>query len=168
MGTQYLTFTLNDSLYAVEVLQVREVLEYTPPQELPCPDPVIAGLIRSRGQSISVINLRHKFGFEDVPPSSDTRIIVLEVPSNSAFCNEKGQMVFGAIADSVNEVLDLNANSEEHTPEVGHSLAAEFISGIGSVDGKFIIILDMDKVLSFEEQEKIAPTTAEHLAKEEE
>ena len=77
-------------------------------------------------------------------------------------------MVFGAIADSVNEVLYLNANSEEHTPEVGHSLAAEFIRGIGSVDGKFIIILDMDKVLSFEEQEKIAPTAAEHLAKEEE
>ena len=168
MGTQYLTFTSNDSLYAVEVLQVREVLEYTPPQELPCPDPVIAGLIRSRGQSISVINLRHKFGFEDVEPSSDTRIIVLEVPSDSAFCNEKGQMVFGAIADSVNEVLDLDATAEEHTPEVGHSLASEFISGIGSVDGKFIIILNMDKVLSFEEQEKIAPTTTEHLDEEEE
>ena len=76
-------------------------------------------------------------------------------------------MVFGAIADSVNEVLDLDANSEEHTPEVGHSLAAEFISGIGSVDGKVIIILDMDKGLSFEEQEKIAPTDG-NLAREEE
>ncbi len=166
MGTQYLTFTLHDTLYAVEVLQVREVLEYIPPQELPCPDPVIAGLIRSRGQSISVINLRHKFGFQDAEPTKDTRIIVLEVPSDSAFCNEQGQMVFGAIADSVNEVLDLDATAEEHTPEVGHSIAAEFISGIGRVDDKFIIILNMDKVLSFEELEKIAPTE-EHFVTEE-
>ncbi|MBP3416019.1 MAG: purine-binding chemotaxis protein CheW [Spirochaetaceae bacterium] len=166
MGTQYLTFTLHDTLYAVEVLQVREVLEYTPPQELPCPDPVIAGLIRSRGQSISVINLRHKFGFHDVEPTKDTRIIVLEVPSDSAFCNAQGQMVFGAIADSVNEVLDLDPTAEEHAPEVGHSIASEFISGIGSVDGKFIILLDMDKVLTFEEQEKIAPTVDELIAEE--
>lgn len=167
MGTQYLTFTLHDSLYAVEVLQVREVLEYTQPQELPCPDPVIAGLIRSRGQSISVINLRHKFGFHDVEPTKDTRIIVLEVPSDSAHCNDQGQMVFGAIADSVNEVLDLDANVEEHAPEVGHSIAADFISGIGRVDDKFIIILNMDKVLSFEELEKIAPTDAHDVSEEE-
>ena len=76
-------------------------------------------------------------------------------------------MVFGAIADSVNEVLDLDANAEEHAPEVGHSIAADFISGIGRVDDKFIIILNMDKVLSFEELEKIAPTDVHDVLEEE-
>ena len=147
MGTQYLTFTLNDSLYAVEVLQVREVLEYTPPQELPCPDPVIAGLIRSRGQSISVINLRHKFGFEDVEPSSDTRIIVLEVPSDSAFCNEKGQMVFGAIADSVNEV---GALEKEPT---GSGSNMQFVQMIGKNNNHLVLVLDLDKILSHIEED---------------
>ena len=66
------------------------------------------------------------------------------------------------------DAIVFTAGCGEHTPEVGHSLASEFISGIGSVDGKFIIILNMDKVLSFEEQEKIAPTTTEHLDEEEE
>ena len=73
---QYLTFSLNDSTYAVPVTQVREVLGYTTPQELPCADPVISGLIRSRNQSISVLNLRRKFGFPDVEISKETKIIV--------------------------------------------------------------------------------------------
>ena len=150
MTNQYLTFTLNDTIYAVEVLQVREVLEYAVPQGLPCQDPIIAGLMRSRGQSISVMNLRYKFGFPEVEPTKNTKIIVLEVESDSENA-VNGQMVYGAIADSVNEVLELDANAEEPPPEVGNSIASEFISGISQINDKFIIILNMNKVFSFED-----------------
>ena len=118
---QYLTFSLNDSIYAVPVLQVREVLGYTTPQELPCADPVIAGLIRSRDQSISVLNLRRKFDFPDTEISKETRIIVIEIDSISEYSNSQGQIVFGAIVDNVNEVIDIDASMKEPSPEVGNS-----------------------------------------------
>ncbi|AEE15555.1 chemotaxis protein CheW [Treponema brennaborense] len=148
MSNQYLTFTLNESLYAVNVTQVREVLEYRQPQELPCPDPVIAGLIRSRGQSISVVNMRRKFGFPDAEATADTRIIVLEI--NTPDHPEKTAL-FGAVADSVNEVMEIDASAEETPPEVGNSIASEFISGIGQHGEQFIIMLDINYVFTFEE-----------------
>lgn len=148
---QYLTFTLNGSIYAVQVLQVREVLGYQEPQTLPCPDPVIAGLIRSRGQSISVVNLRRKFDFPDAEPTKETRIIVIEVDSVSEYSNSQGQLVFGAIVDSVNQVIDIDSSLEEPPPEVGSSIAADFISGIGQLDNRFVIMLNIDKVLTFDE-----------------
>lgn len=151
MNKNYLTFTLNDSIYAVPVLQVREVLDYQEPQELPCPDPVVAGLIRSRGQSISVINLRQKFGFETAEPTRDTRIVVVEIDSISENSNTEGQIVFGMIVDAVDEVVELDSSRKEPPPEVGNSIAAEFISGIGELDKRFVIILNIDKALSFEE-----------------
>lgn len=147
MGKQYLTFTLADTIYAVNVFQVREVLPYVPPQTLPNPDPVIEGLIRSRDQSISVINLRRRFGLEDRKPDKSTRIIVLEIHSDE----DGEENVFGAIADGVNEVLDLEKIGCELTPELGNSPAADFIQGIGRQDDKFIIILDVDKIFSFSE-----------------
>ena len=106
--------------------------------------------MRSRGQSISVMNLRYKFGFPEVEPTKSTKIIVLEVESDSENA-VNGQMVYGAIADSVNEVLELDANAEEPPPEVGNSIASEFISGISQINDKFIIILNMNKVFSFED-----------------
>ena len=148
---QYLTFSLNDSIYAVPVLQVREVLGYTTPQELPCADPVIAGLIRSRDQSISVLNLRRKFDFPDTEISKETRIIVIEIDSISEYSNSQGQIVFGAIVDSVNEVIDIDASMKEPSPEVGNSIATDFISGIGQLNNRFVIILDIAKVFTFEQ-----------------
>ncbi len=161
MGKQYLTFTLADTIYAVNVFQVREVLSYVPPQTLPNPDPVIEGLIRSRDQSISVINLRRRFGLEDREPDKATRIIVLEI------CDDESgeENVFGAVADGVNEVLDLDKIGCELTPELGNSPAAAFIKGIGRQDEKFIIILDVDKIFSFSEMaviEKLASENSEN------
>ena len=147
MGKQYLTFKLADTVYAVNVFQVREVLSYTAPQPLPKSDPVIEGLIRSRGQSIPVVNLRRKFSLADKQPDAASRIIVVEVNNY-----EEGSVsVFGAVADSVNEVLDLDTIGFEDTPELGNSPASAFIEGIGRQDDSFIIILDVDKIFSHPE-----------------
>ena len=144
MSKQYLTFTLAGTVYAVNVFHVREVLPYSPPQALPKSDPIIEGLIRSREQSIPVINLRRKLALGDKEADNATRIIVVEVNNY-----EEGSIaVFGAVADSVNEVLDLDTIGFEDTPELGNSPASAFIEGIGRQDDAFIIILDVDKIFS--------------------
>ncbi len=145
MAKQYLTFTLEDTLFAVDVFQVREVLVYEKPQALPNPDPVIKGLIRSRGQSISVVNLRRKFGMPDAPVTVQTRIIVLELTDPET--GEQG--VFGAIADGVNEVLELEESKCEAPPELGSSIASSYIQGIGEQNGRFIILLNVNHIFSF-------------------
>ena len=157
MGNQYLTFTLADTIYAVNVFQVREVLSYTRPQPLPNPDPVVEGLIRSRNQSISVINLRRRFGLGDREPDAAARIIVLEIRNGE----EGTENVFGAVADGVNEVLDLETIGCEETPELGNSPAAAFIAGIGRQNDRFILILDVERIFSFSEMASIAAAEGE-------
>ena len=165
MANEYLTFTLGNTMYAASVSQVLEVLEYKEPQELPCPDPVIAGIIRSRGKSISVINLHVKFELGDEDNAGkekkagtaaeyrdDRRIIVFEIPDK-----DTGAMnYFGALTDTVLEVIGIDDTNLEPPPEVGNSAAARFISGIGQKDGRFILIIDFAKVFTFDELHTIA------------
>ncbi len=149
MNRQFLSFSLQDTLYAVEVSQVQEVLEYAQPVRLPCTANYVEGLINSRGEGISVINLRTKFDLEQTEHDKNTRIIVLEV-SHSGGAAER-VTTFGAIADSVEEVIELDDKSIEPAPKFGNSIAGEFIRGIGKKDDRFIIILDVDKIFSEEE-----------------
>lgn len=148
---QYLTFNIANTCYAVNVFRVQEVLPYEKPQKLPCPDPLIAGIIRSRNTNISVINMRKKFGLELKEADLDTHIIVFEVHDD-----EKGCMtLFGGIVDSVKEVIPLDETDSEAPPELGTSIASRFISGVGVKDGQFIIILNPDTIFSFEELSNI-------------
>ncbi|MDR1748809.1 MAG: chemotaxis protein CheW [Spirochaetaceae bacterium] len=145
MANQFLAFMLDGSRYAVEVYQVQEVLEYTQITKVPCAAPFVEGLINSRGQGISVVNLRKKFSLPEIEINRDTRIIVIEIQ------NGEDSVTFGAIADSVQEVIDLDENEIEKPPKFGNAVAAEFIRGIGKRDGEFIIILDVGKVFSSDE-----------------
>ncbi len=146
MYNQFLTFKLDTSQYAVEVQNVQEVLEYKEITKIPCAASYVEGLIDSRGQGITVVNMRKKFGmpFQDI--TKDSRIIVLEVktPDGSV-------VTFGAIADSVQEVIDLAENEIEPSPKFGNTIAAHFIRGIGKRDDKFIILLNIDQIFSTEE-----------------
>jgi len=145
MIRQYLTFTLEDSQYAVEVAQVQEVLEYSTVTKVPCVASYMEGLIDSRGQGIPVVNLRKKIGMESVDINRDTRIIVMEIASG------ENTVVFGAIADSVQEVIDLDDIEIEPSPKFGNTIGAQFIKGIGKRDNKFIIILEVDTIFSTDE-----------------
>lgn len=148
MVQQFLSFYLQNTLYAVEVSQVQEVLDYTPPVKLPCTENYVEGLISSRGKGIAVVNLRKKFGLDFADITKKTRIIVLEIKTN----NEENEIVaFGGIADSVVEVIEIDDQTIELAPKFGNSISAEFIKGIGKKNDEFIIILDIDKVFSFDE-----------------
>ncbi|MBQ0003449.1 MAG: chemotaxis protein CheW [Treponema sp.] len=153
MTTQLLTFTLNNNLYAFEVFKVQEVLEYTTPVKIPCSSPYVEGLINSRGTGISVINLRKKFSLPDSEPTKDTRIIVVEINKPTEE-NPDHICTFGAITDSVQEVLEINDKDIEPPPKFGNNISPEYISGLTKKDDKFIIILNEKIIFSASETAK--------------
>ena len=160
MTTQYLTFTLRNAVYAAPVAYVQEVLEYTPPDRLPCTHDYIEGIISSRGHGIQVVNLCKKFGLEPSPVTNDTRIIVFELKAaQEAGAQETaGQekpkertMIFGAVADGVDEVMDIDLNALESVLKFGNDIASEFISGIAKKGETFVILLDLVRIFLEEE-----------------
>ena len=155
---QYLTFTLAGEQYAVPVGKVREVLEYTRITRLPKTADFMKGLINLRGTGVPVIDLRLKFGMEETIVGKDTAIVVLDV--NGA----KGEVVVGALADAVHEVVEINAEHIEPAPRFGTKLAAEFIQGVGKRDGRFIIILDIDHIFNNDEVAMLLSQEASGLA----
>lgn len=141
----YLTFTLDDELFAVEVSKVREVLDYTEITKIPKTPEFMRGVINLRGSVVPVIDLRLKFGMTKTEVKVNTCIIVLEV-------NMEGDtVILGALADSVQEVFDLEPDQIEPAPKFGTKFKEEFLKGMGKKDEKFIIILDIDKVFSNDE-----------------
>ena len=144
MINQYLTFTLRGVLYAVPVSHVQEGLVYSEPEQLPCTVPCIEGLISSRDQGISVMNLCKRFELPPSPVTKNTRIIVMEISVASA----NHVAVFGAVADSVEEVLDLDTDALEAPPKFGNTISVDFIVGIGKKDDRFVTVLNVDTVFT--------------------
>lgn len=142
---QYLTFTLDGEQYAISVSQVREVLESAKITKIPRTEEYMKGVINLRGQGVPVIDLRLKFGLPEFGEQGKASIIVMEVRAGS------GLVVLGALADSVQEVIDLDASQIDAAPRFGARLATDFIKGMGKRDDKFIIILDIDKIFSTDE-----------------
>lgn len=163
MSHPYLTFRLADSQFAVEVLNVQEVLEYQHITRVPCAETWMEGLISSRGQGISVVNLRRKFALEDSEADKNTRIIVMEMKPS-----EDETVIFGAIADSVQEVIELPDEEIEAPPKFGNTIATRFIKGIAKRDGEFIIVLNVDQIFSQEEIDNITESEEAAVPEEEE
>jgi purine-binding chemotaxis protein CheW len=142
---QYLTFKLSHEVFAVEVAKVREILEYINITKVPKTPEFMRGVINVRGSVVPVLDLRLKFGMTKTEQSVNTCIIVLEIDF------EGDTTILGALADSVQEVIELEPNQIEPAPKIGTQLRTEFIKGIGKRDNEFIMILDIDKVFSMED-----------------
>jgi|WetSurMetagenome_2_1015567.scaffolds.fasta_scaffold285734_2 purine-binding chemotaxis protein CheW len=157
MKKEYLSFILNNSLYGIDVRHVEEVLVYTPPVRIPCAATCIEGLINSRGQGILMVNLRKRFLLPDIEPVKTTRIIVVEikvpVPEDPDHIN-----IFGAVADDVREVIELDDEDLKPVPRFGNTVSSEFISAIGKKDDKFIILINADRVFTDCTQDLCADT----------
>jgi len=141
----YLTFTLDEELFAVEVAKVREVLDMTVITKIPKTPEYMRGVINLRGSVVPVIDLRLKFGMSKTETKVNTCIIVLEINMESE------TVVLGALADSVQEVFELEPEQIESAPKFGTKFKEEFLKGMGKKDEKFIMILDIDKVFSSDE-----------------
>jgi purine-binding chemotaxis protein CheW len=142
---QYLTFKLSEEVYAIEIIRVREVLDYTKVTKVPNTPDFMEGVINLRGGVVPVVDLRLKFGMDSTRKTVDTCIIIADVTVDDE------QTLIGALADSVKEVIDLEADHIEPAPKIGTRIDTDFIQGMGKRDGEFIIILDINKVFSVNE-----------------
>ena len=143
--TQYLTFKLGDEVFALDISKVREVLDFTTVTKVPRMPEFMRGVINLRGSVVPVVDLRLKFGMSRTENGVNTCVIITEVTVDG------DTTVLGALADSVQEVLDLEPASIAPAPKIGTKLRTEFIKGMGKRDERFIIILDADRVFSADE-----------------
>jgi purine-binding chemotaxis protein CheW len=143
--TQYLTYKLGDETFALDITKVREVLDFTTVTKVPRTPEFMRGVINLRGSVVPVVDLRLKFGMTRTENSVNTCIIITEVTVDG------DTTILGCLADSVQEVLDLDEEHIAPAPRIGTKLRTEFIMGMGKRDDRFIIILDIDKVFSSDE-----------------
>ena len=148
--SQYLTFTLGEEEFALEIGKVREVLDYPQITRVPRMPDYLCGVINLRGNVVPVVDLKLKFNLCATERSVDTCVVIVEVDIAGE------STVMGALADAVHEVLDLAASDIEPPPRMGGRLNTEFIKGMGRQGEKFIIILDIDRVLTTDELAQMA------------
>jgi purine-binding chemotaxis protein CheW len=139
-NTQYLTFKLGEEVFALDVAEVREILDFTTVTKVPRTPDYMRGVINLRGSVVPVMDLRLKFGMPATEQTVNSCIIVVEMNM------DHDQVVIGVLADAVQEVIDLEPEQIEPAPRIGTKLNMEFILGMGKYNGNFMMILDIDKI----------------------
>ena len=142
---QYLTFKLGQEIFATDVAKVREVLDLTTITAIPRTPEFMSGVINLRGSVVPVVDLRLCFGMTRTESTRNTCIVVVEVMLESE------PVVIGALADSVEEVIDMEPEQIQPAPRIGTQIRTDFIKGMGRRDTQFIMILDIDRVFSVDE-----------------
>lgn len=140
--TQFLTFKLADEIFALDIRKVREVLDFTVVTNIPRMPEFMRGVINLRGSVVPVVDLRLKFGMPPTARTVDTCIVITEITADGE------RMVLGCLADSVQEVLDLEPEQIAPPPGIGTKVRADFIQGMGKQGERFILILDIDRIFS--------------------
>ena len=148
---QYLTFRLGEEMFALDVSQVREILDVTTITKVPRSPAFMRGVINVRGSVVPVVDLSLKFGMKKIERTLDTRIVVMEISLEGEIT------VIGALADAVHNVMEMEASQIEAAPKIGAKWNTEFIRGIGKHDDEFIIILDVDRIFSVGELSMVQP-----------
>ncbi len=143
--SRYVTFKLGDELFAIGVSKAREVLDVTHVTRVPTAPDYMRGVVNVRGNSIPVIDLRKKFGLPATPDTNATRIIVLELMIDGV------SAIVGGLADSVHEVIELEPSEINESPSIGMKWRNDLILGMGKRDEQFIIILDIELILTDDE-----------------
>lgn len=138
---QYVTFKLDDETYGINVMQIQEVLRYTEIAPVPGAPDYVLGIINLRGNVVTVIDTRKRFGLSEADMTDHTRVVVLEV---------EGQVI-GILVDSVAEVVYLKQSEIETAPNVGNDESARFIQGVCNKNGELIILVEFEKMLTDEE-----------------
>jgi purine-binding chemotaxis protein CheW len=140
--SQYLTFKLDQETYAVDISKVREILEFAAVTKVPRTPEFMRGVINLRGNVVPVVDMRLKLGMSQTERSVDTCVVITEVEVDGE------KTILGALADSVQEVIELDASHIVPPPHMGTRINTEVIRGMGKRDDRFLIILDIDRVFS--------------------
>ena len=142
---QYLTFVLGEEMFAIGILSIREIIEYGYLTEVPMTPPFIRGVINLRGAVVPVVDLAVRFQRQAQMNTKRTCVVIVNIEST------KGSQEMGLVVDSVSEVLEIPDSDIEPPPEFGSGIRSDFIHGMGKVNGRFVVILDVDRVLTVDE-----------------
>ena len=151
---QCLTFFMDQEEYAVELLKVREIMEYREPTVVPMTPASVRGVINVRGRVVPIVDLAIKFGLADLTISKRTCIIIVEVNIDGADTS------MGLVVDAVNEVREFVGDEIEDAPSFGTKVKVDYLQGMGRTGTKFALILDIDRVLSDMELEAVVKASA--------
>lgn len=143
---QWVTFRLEEETYGINVMQVQEVLRYTEIAPVPGAPDYVLGIINLRGNVVTVIDTRTRFGLANHDVSDQSRIVIIEAE----------QQVIGILVDSVAEVVYLRTSEIDSAPNVGTEESAKFIQGVSNRDGELLILVDLNKLLSDDEWDEIS------------
>ena len=142
---QWVTFKLMGETYGINVMQVQEVLRYSEIAPVPGAPPYVLGIINLRGNVVTVIDTRHRFGLEPGDVNDNTRIVIIEADKH----------VVGILVDSVAEVVYLRQSEIETAPNVGNDESAKFIQGVCHKNNELLILIELDKLLTDEEWSEV-------------
>lgn len=143
---QWVTYRLGDETYGINVMQVQEVLRYTEIAPVPGAPDYVLGIINLRGNVVTVIDTRARFGLASTDVTDNTRIVIIE----------SDEQVVGILVDSVAEVVYLKSSEIDSAPNVGTEESAKFIQGVSNRDGELLILVDLNKLLSDEEWDELS------------
>ncbi len=149
---QYLTFELDRELYALGILNIKEIIDFGNITEVPMMPAFVRGVINLRGSVVPVIDLMARFGKGETKIAKRTGIVIVETNTLS----EEGGQDIGIIVDAVNEVVDIGRQDIEPPPSFGTGIRPDFISGMAKRDNRFTILLNIDRILSVDEMAEIS------------
>ena len=146
-GVQYLSFTLANEEYGVDILRVQEIRRWEPVSRIPNVPHYEKGVVNLRGSIVPIIDLREKLGIKFTEYTPLTVVVVLQTS------DEKKTRTMGVVVDSVSDVITLDKTKIQDAPDFGAKISNEFINGLVSLNGRMVILLDVDKLLKLEETE---------------
>jgi purine-binding chemotaxis protein CheW len=149
-GQLYLSFVLGSELFAIDIVRVREIIEYTLPTVVPMMPPTLRGVINVRGSVVPVVDLALRFGWQPQAIGRRTSIVIVEIQHNEE------THVLGLVVDRVNAVTEIRREDIDAPPAFGARVDADFISGMARCDGRFVIILNIERALSVTEMAAIS------------
>lgn len=147
---QFLTFMLGGETFAMGILAIKEIIEYSALTEVPMMPASVRGVINLRGSVVPVIDLSVRFGRTPAAVTKRTCIVIVEITMNDA------RQDVGVVVDAVNEVLEVAREDIEPPPTFGTRIRTDFIQGMGKINNRFVILLDVNQVLSLDELAELA------------
>jgi purine-binding chemotaxis protein CheW len=149
-ASQYLTFSLGDEVFAMDIRSVREIIQHGAMTIVPLMPAFVRGIINLRGAVVPVIDLQSRFGRDTAKIGKKTCVIIFDVGA------EGDKVELGLLVDAVSEVIDIAPSQIEPPPQFGTTIAREFIRGLGKVDAKFIVILEPERALNIDDMVAVA------------
>jgi len=147
--TQFLTFQLNGDVYGINILNIKEIIDYGNITRVPMMTEFIAGVINLRGSVVPVVDLALRFSQKSSEKTKRSSVVIVEVK------DDEQEMEIGITVDEVNEVLDILAGEIEPSPSFGTKIRTDFIEGMGKVDKQLLVLLNVENILAVEELSRL-------------